>query len=123
MEYGPASRTRSLTSTKELEVSEGGSPSCSTNQNIVPIEDFKTPARKTRKSKLSRTPSGQQLSTSVEDIRNWFQQNDKRNEVANENRVEVHSCDTRHALNKDSQCTSQLSQTQWVTHDFERNSH
>ena len=71
MEDGPARRTRSATSTeKELTTDvQGSDPS---------FEDFKTPAKTPKKYKIrqkARTPSGQILTSSVKDIRDFFQQN------------------------------------------------
>ena len=70
MEDGPAKRTRSVTNVT------GGESETSTFLSELDKEVFKTPTNspyKTRKSQdRARTPSGQALSTSVKDIRNFF---------------------------------------------------
>ena len=82
VEGGPARRTRSSTGVKPKE--HGGQ----TVQNSQPLKgaaineadkfefSFKTPAKSTSKSVKSkaRTPSGQIISSSVKDIRNFFAQ-------------------------------------------------
>ena len=82
MDHGPASRTRSSTSQilkeKVSGIQQFDSPlnqdSSQKKESLDPV--FKTPKSntRTRRYKKNRTPIGQILSTSVEDIRNFFQQ-------------------------------------------------
>ena len=74
MEDGPATRTRGA---KKVESELSAILFNNSNPNSD-SESFKTPSntptRSAKRKKVSRTPSGQALSSSVEDIRNFFSQ-------------------------------------------------
>ena len=83
MEDGPAKRTRSATGIERSE-DEIGQPLLQYSQPLgrdIETEIFKTPTNTPSKSKKLkkklRTPSGHTLSNSVEDIRNFFIQNEE----------------------------------------------
>ena len=78
---GPASRTRSNSSIKISEFNQPLPPyveeSCSqlyTKESEEEVFKTPTPKEKHKYRRSGRTPSGQQLSNSVKDIRNFFQQ-------------------------------------------------
>ena len=95
MENGPARRTRSTT--QVTEVSESPSLTNQVQDLRETEENFKTPAKPKKQkvvAKKSRTPSGQPLSSSVKDIRNFFQYDEsperrKREQSPSPNRVNV----------------------------------
>ena len=84
MEDGPTSRTRKKTLHRNGE--NGESPLSEEGQFAFEQEfdnkqNYKTPQRRHSKGKrIARTPSGQVLSTSVKDIRNFFQQDIRRSD-------------------------------------------
>ena len=75
MEDGPARRTRSSTTTEKIK----GVDILNSNISVSDSEVFKTPQSSPSRNKRllkkkNRTPSGQYLANSVEDIRNFFLQ-------------------------------------------------
>ena len=77
MEYGPASRTRSAYGHKpsQLDSPLPNEIEVSRKHSLEDENAFKTPRQQAKKKKgKGRTPSGNPLSSSVEDIRNFFSQ-------------------------------------------------
>ena len=78
-ESGPASRTRTKSTKKENPKSQVSVTYCELSESEIYKEDDPylcqvTPKVSNKQKEKSRTPSGQIVSTSVKDIRNFFQQ-------------------------------------------------
>ena len=108
MENGPAMRTRSLTQAKsDIGTSESNQPSLidDTAFSDTDIASFnphtQMPCTRAKTKKVARTPSGQPISSSVKDIRNFFQ-----HEVKTKSQYLIRTSDSQDKANTNSQTDS-----------------